>query len=318
MLQKFDAKSWHCVLWRRDPKTRGLLLPGLCPSPAAHKQYAEAVDPLWRHVVQAAAPDARTLLRADPSTSLACECGAETATRTHLTVDCASRPWTRGRRSEPEHRLLPLVRHEPARLDPTEPPPELVRFLEDRARAGAEFVTLAPDGGCLAPASDAQVARAAWAVSSLDGSFTCKARLFGADQKPLPTQSALRYGMLWLPPKSLASMCGSWLIVRPWSADCAAALLAVRQAIVPSFGMSSWPDGAQTQLFAGFHLTTSRRNGLQTRAFRTPRRLDRPMLELMRPLTMPFMSVVRLLILPFTSWLMPKHGPPMPCSSNTK
>lgn len=182
-LRLLATRSWHRVLWTADKKTSLPLAAGVFPSFAAHRAAPVDSDPYLLRVLVGTAADARTLERATHSNDTACACGHPVATRTHLTFHCDRQPWSHDLRSEAERRLmLPLLHMQPARLDPVLPPHTLLAFLSSQLRLGVSRVCLALDGGCLDPSKTPLVHRSAWAIVSVDGSFTCGSALYGADQ----------------------------------------------------------------------------------------------------------------------------------------
>ena len=263
-LFKAASHSWMRQLWADDPKTPGPPPEGLCPLFTAHRRWADTTDPHWRRVILACAPDARALSRSQPGAALACVCGCNVATRTHLTFSCPQQPWQLEARTEPEQRLLlPLAPLELAELDPLAHDPALEAVLRAQQREGYSRVLLALDGGCLNPSSAVFVARAAWAISSADGGFTCGACLVGPEHtSSYAERSALFHAVsaAHAAEVDVALLIDSEAVVRRLARCC--------QVIVPGtlqpFGTKSSRGGGAAQPSVGYHPTTNSRIGSLT------------------------------------------------------
>ena len=186
-------------VWALDPKCCEHDLSLSFPAFGSARRFVEGQDRSVLRTATACAADARLLQRLQhpPSRAqLCCACEEPEPTRTHLTFECPSTPWTLepGLRCERALLLrllpLPLPQHVPRPLPEPEVDLEVVEALRQAAATGR--VLCASDGGAFSRTQLEWWQRAAWAVAfEGDHSRTVFGGLVaGLDQSPHAAERA--------------------------------------------------------------------------------------------------------------------------------
>ena len=182
-------EAYEQVLWLNDTKTALPLPDRTYYDFSAHRSFGGG--PTFRHLrtAGAAAVDGFKLQRTGKDCT--CSCGLANPSRHHLSFECPSNPWTLGRKSEQEERLLAACVVAPPKPEGAPYDEEAVQKVA-RYIAEAEFPLLATDGGALLVPGMLSWRVATWAVVA-DNRVIASGRVPGREQT---SAAAERFALL--------------------------------------------------------------------------------------------------------------------------
>ena len=140
---------------------------------AHHLTTGRHVDGYKARVMAGAAADSRHLVeKGGTAADFVCDCGRRGPTRSHLTFECSSAPWTLELRSALERRLLLPLGPSAPRWDMADYEADVAKLVQHLAGLDATQVHyVATDGGCALARGAEFWQRAAWGVAFENGEF---------------------------------------------------------------------------------------------------------------------------------------------------